>query len=136
MTGIAGLRESPADVVRIRGALKVFQVARHASCACQVVVVVDVAIGTRAWRNRMCTRKHEVDHRVIKRCRRPGNYGMALRAVRRKVGCDVIGIGCALKILQVTSNASGATKAVVVADVAINALPRRHRMSAGQGESD
>ena len=41
----AGLRESAGHVIRIRGPLEIFEVARHASRAGQVVVVVDVAIG-------------------------------------------------------------------------------------------
>ena len=43
---LAGLRESRTDVIRIRRSLEIFQVAAHASCRRQVVVIVDVALST------------------------------------------------------------------------------------------
>ena len=51
MTGIAGLREIRTDVIRIRGALVVLQVAGHARGAVQAVIIVHVTIGAGAWRN-------------------------------------------------------------------------------------
>ena len=51
MALIAGLREVPANVVRVRGALKVFQMAGYARRARQVVVIVDVAIGAQPGRH-------------------------------------------------------------------------------------
>jgi len=51
VTGIAGLREIRTDVIRIRGALVVLQVAGHARGAVQAVIIVHVTIGAGAWRN-------------------------------------------------------------------------------------
>ena len=53
VTDFASLRKSAGDVVGIRRALEIFQVARHAGVARQVVIVVGVAIGTSARRNRV-----------------------------------------------------------------------------------
>jgi len=50
VTGLAGLGETAGDVVRIRSALEVFQMAGCASRAGQAVVVVDVAIEAGAGR--------------------------------------------------------------------------------------
>ena len=72
---------------------------------------------------------------MVKGRRRPGYGGMALRAVRREVCRDVVRVRSALEILEVTGDASRAGQVVVIVDVAIGALPRRHRMSTAQRES-
>lgn len=54
---IALLREPCGNVIRVRCALKIFQVASHACRAGQVVVVVDMARGARS--RRMCSRQWE-----------------------------------------------------------------------------
>jgi hypothetical protein len=54
----------------------------------------------------------------------------------REGGGDVIGIGSRLIILQMAIHASCTGEVVVVVDVAIGALPRRHSVAGGQGKSD
>lgn len=110
--------------------------AGHAGDRGQVVVIVDVAIRTLARWHRMRTGQCEVHHGVVEGRRRPGNGGMALRAIRGEVCRDVIGICRTLKILEVASNAGRAGEVVVVVGVAVNALARRNGMSAGQGKSN
>ena len=50
VTNLASLRESAGDMVGIRSALEILQVARHARIAGQVVVVIDVAVRASARR--------------------------------------------------------------------------------------
>jgi hypothetical protein len=66
----------------------------------------------------------------------PGRRVVAGLASLGESAGHVIGIRGALKVLQVARNAGGAGQVVVVVDVAVGALPRRHGMSAGQGEID
>ena len=54
----------------------------------------------------------------------------------RESGGNVIRIGRRLIILQMAIHAGGAGEVVVVVDMAIGALPRRHGMAGGQGKSD
>src|ERR1700752_1620776 len=49
---------------------------------------------------------------------------------------DVIRIGGPLIVFQMASNTSSAGDVVVVVDVAVGALPRRHGVAASQGKSD
>ena len=49
---------------------------------------------------------------------------------------DVIRICSRLIVFQMASNASSTGEVVVVVDVAVGALPRRHSVAAGQGKSD
>ena len=60
----------------------------------------------------------------------PRYGGVALRAVRREVRRDVVRVRSALEILEVTGYASRAGQVVVVVDMAIDALARRHGVSA------
>jgi len=116
-------------VIRIRRALKVFQVAADARGirAGQVVVVVDVTLGAR---NRgMRARQRETSRRVIEIRVRPRDRVMALLAGLREAGTDVVRIGRALEILQVAIDARRIRirQIVVVVDVALRALHRGMR---------
>ena len=54
-----------------------------------------------------------------------------LREVRR----DVVRIGRVVEVRQVAGHAGGAGQAVVIADVAVGAQPRRDRVQTGQSEA-
>ena len=60
-----GLGKTCGHVVRIRGALVVLQMATDASCAGQAEVVVDVAVGTLARRDRMSSGERKTCRAVI-----------------------------------------------------------------------
>ena len=77
VANVASLRESTRHVVGIRGSLEILEMARNASDAGQIVVIVRVAIGASARRNCMSTRQREVDTGVVESCRRPTCGGMA-----------------------------------------------------------
>ena len=71
MALLAGLRKSGLHVVRLRGALEIFQMAAHAGgvCAREVVIVVHVALDALHRGVRACQR--EAGGGVIKRRTRP-----------------------------------------------------------------
>lgn len=52
-----------------------------------------------------------------------------------KVGSDVVRVGSTLIVLQMTSHASRAIERVIVVDMTVGTLPRRHSVGAGQGKS-
>ena len=135
VASVASLREASGHVIRVRRVVEILQVARDASGAGQVVVIVDMAVRALPRRHRVRAGQSEVHHRVIESRRGPGHRGMALLAGRGEVCRDVIGVRRALKILQVAANAACAGQVVVVVDVAIGTLPRRHCMPASQRES-
>ena len=131
---VAGLREVRRDVIGIRRSLIVLQVAGRAGRAVQVVVVVDVAVGAGARRNRVQAGKRESGAVVIKRGIEPGTGAVALVAGLREVRRDVVGIGGSLIVLQVTGRAGRAVQVVVVIDVAVGAGARRNGVQSGERE--
>jgi len=134
MALLAGLRETGGDVVRIRGALEVFQVAAHARHVGDGVVVVGVTVGALPRRHGMHSREREIRKVVVKRCVCPVARIVALLASLREIRADVVRIRGALEILQVTGYACRAAQCVVIVDVAISALARRYCMGTGQRE--
>lgn len=130
VAGLARLREPLRRVVRICSFVEIGEMTRHAGRRSQIVVVVHMAIRALPRRHHVGAGEREVHHRVIEGRRGPGDRGMALRAVRREVCRGMIGIRCALEILQVTTDARRARQVVAVVDVAVDALARRHGMSA------
>lgn len=99
-----------------------------------VVVVVGVAIAALAGRNGVRAGQGETGFRMIECSRLPGRGVVASFTSLSKSAGDVTGVRGVVVILQMTGNASGACKVVVIADVAIRAEPRRNRVSAGQSE--
>ena len=77
MADVAGLSEAASHVIGIRGSLEILEMARNASAAGQIVVIVRMAIGASARRNCMSTRQREVDAGVVESCRRPTRGGVA-----------------------------------------------------------
>src|SRR5579863_1939878 len=121
--------------MRVGCALIILQVASDARRAIQAVIVVDVAIGAlpRGYGVRSAQREARVG--VIEGRIRPVRRVVAGVAGLREVGGDVIRIRRALVVLQMASYAGSAIQSVVVVDVAIGALPRRHGVRTGQGKT-
>ena len=135
MANLASLRKPCLHVIGIGRTLKIFQVARHTSGGGQVVVVVGVAIRALPRWHGVHSSEREVHQRVIERRRLPCHGGMTLLAGLGEVGRNVVGIGRPLKILKVAGDAGCARQIVVIVDVAIDALPRRHGVPSRQGEA-
>ena len=135
MASITGLCESAGDVVGVRGTLEILEVAGNAGVGGQVVIVVDVAIGTGARRHGMHAGEREVDAGVIEDCRRPARSRMAGLAGRREIQRDVARIIRALEVLQVARHAGGAVQSIVAVSVAIRALAWRNCVHSRQREA-
>ena len=131
---LASLRESAAHVVRIRGALEIFQVTGHAGRAGQVVVVADVAIDALARRHGVRTRQNESGSRVIELAVGPGHSVMTLRARGRETGMrNRRGRGVVVGLMATDARGCGDIEVVIY--VTVRALPRRYRMRTAQNES-
>jgi len=129
---IAGLREVRRHVAGIRRSLKVLQMARHAGRNGQVVIVVDVAISTLPRRHRMHAGQRKSGAVMVEGRIQPRARVVALVAALGEVRRHVIGIRRPLIVLQVARDTRRAREVVVVVEVAIAALPRRHGMHARQ----
>ena len=107
---------------------------RVARRARESVVVVYVAVQTLTRRNCVRSGQRETGGGMVK-CRvQPRSRIVALLAALRKIRCHMVRIGGSLILLQVTAHTSSGGQAVIVGDMAIGALPRRHRVHPGQGE--
>ena len=118
----AGLWEARTYVIRIGSALEIGQVAADARGRRQVVVIVDVALGT--LQRGVCAGQREARVVVVERCLRPRSRVVALLAGLGEARRHVIRIRRALKILQVAVHAVRIStgQGVVVVDVALRAL--------------
>ena len=133
VAGFAGLREPSGYVVRIRRVLEILQVARHAGRARNVVVVVDVTVGTRPRRNRVRSGQHKSRRGVVELTVAPLHRVMALLAGGGEPG---MGHGCGRVVVigLMATDAGRARQVVVIVDVAIGALTRRNGMCSREGE--
>ena len=107
--------------------------ARHAGRASQVVVVVDVAIDALPRRHGMRTGQNESGGGVIELAIGPGHGVVTLLAGRREPGmrdwrCSRV----VVRLMATHARSSG--DVVVVVDVAVRTLPRRHRVRTAQRE--
>jgi len=136
VAGLASCRKTGLDVVHRRDRIVVIVlVAGNAGRARQIVVVVDMAIRTLSRRHHVVPREREAGAVVIERRVEPSGCAMARVARLRKVCRDVVRVRGALIVLQVAGHARRAVQGVVVVNVAVSTLPRRHRVHAGQGET-
>jgi len=131
---VAGLREVRRDVIRIRRALEVLQVASHASSTAQRVVVVDVAVRARAWWNGVHAGQSESRRRVIKFAVGPQHRIVALLTGRRESSVRHRRRRVVVVVL-VARDACRTCDVVVVIDVAVRALARRDHVRSRQRES-
>ena len=129
VAGVAGLRKPLLRVIRIVRVLVILQVARDASLYGQVVIVVDVAL--RAGHRGVRPGQRKPDRIVIESSRNPRGRGVALLTGLRKCRRDVMGIGCALEILQMATHAGRGRAFVLFFDVALAALQRGVRARQG-----
>jgi len=136
VTGFASCRERGRNVVHRRGRVVVIRlVARDASGAGQIVIIVDVAIRTGSRRHGVAACEWEPGSAVVKGGVEPGAGGVALVTGLREIRADVTGIRRSLVVLQVAGHAGRAIEAVVVVDVAVGAGAWRHGVQSGEGES-
>ena len=106
-------------------------VARHACRAIEAVIVVNVAVRTLPRRNGVTACQRESGTGVVERRIHPVRGVVTCIASLREIGRHVVRIRRALIILQMARHACRAVQAVVVVDVAIGTLPRRHRVLPG-----
>jgi len=132
---LAGLREVRSNVIWVRSSLEVFHVARHARFSGQIVVIVNVAVGTGAWRHRVQAGERKSSAVVIELRVSPVAGVVALLAGLREVRSRMIGIGRPLEVLQVAAHARRTVQCVVIVDVAIRALTRRNGVQSSQHEA-
>lgn len=113
-------------MVRVRSALKIFQMAAHTSGGCQIVIVVDMTIGAFTRRHSMSTCQQESGGGVIKFRVQPVVGVVASLACGGELCADVIGIVGRLKILDVARIALSrkrlelGTRTALVARIAIH----------------
>ena len=135
MALLASLRETRLYVIGIRGALKVLQMAAHASRvrAGQVVVIVQVTL--HALHGSMRASQGKASGRVVEVRSRPRRCIVTLLARLRESRLYVIRIRGALEVFQVATGAGRVrvVQCVVVVDVALHTL--HGRMRARQGET-
>ena len=106
-------------MIRIRGALVVLEMAGGAGGAQGSVLSARMTLGAR--RGGMRAGQREPSRIVIERGAGPIRCRVAELAVLRKTGCDVIGAGGGLKVLQVAGHAIRADVGIVAARMALQA---------------
>ncbi len=104
---LTGLREPSCNVVRIRSALEIFQMAGSTGRAGQVVIVADMAIEAHARRIRMCIGERESGACMVKFDVQPGVRPMATFARRGETRGHMVRVGRRLKVFRVAGVALG-----------------------------
>src|SRR5437588_859448 len=127
MALLTGLREIGLNVTGVIRVLEVREVAGYASCAGQIVVSVDVALG--ALHSRMRASQGESGLGVIELCRLPCPSVVALLAGLRESLLHVVRIGRALEVLEVTGHARRCRQIVLPVNVTLAALHSSVRTS-------
>ena len=121
-------------MVRIGRALEIVEVARHASRAREVVVIVGMAIGALARRHGVRSGQRESGGRVIELAAGPRDHVVTLLASCRKTGVrDRSSRG--IEVVLVATDARRTRDVVVVVDVTVGTLPRGHHVRTCQRES-
>ncbi len=113
------------------GLVVIVLVATDASGDGDAVIVVGVAIRALPRRYAVGTGERESGFRVIKLRGLPCRGVVASLTGLGESAGDVIWVRCVLKILQVAGHASHGGQVVIVVDVTVGTLPRRHGVSAG-----
>ena len=129
---LAGRRKAGRGVLWIDGVLIVGLVAAVTGSGQVRVIVVDVAVGAESRRHGVGTGERESGLAVVEVGVGPGDGVVTELACLRKTGSHVVRIVCAVKVIQVASHARRVIEFVIVINVAIGALARRHGMFAGQ----
>ena len=126
---LTSLRESRTDMVGIRRALEIFQVAADASRVRAGQVVIPVHVALRALQRGMRAGQREAGSRVIESRAHPRGRAVALLAGLRESGLHMVGLRRALEIFQVAAGASRVRtgQGVVAVHVALRALHARVR---------
>jgi hypothetical protein len=132
VTNFALLRKSRRDVIRIRGSLKILQVAGHTRSRRQVVVPVRVALRA----SHMCVgpSQWECGFRVVESCRLPTRGGVTHFALLGNTGGCVIGVGRPLEIPEVARNTRRRREVEIAICVTLIAL--QLRVSTGERKAD
>src|SRR5262249_31141560 len=128
----AGLREPGLDVIRVGRALEIFQVAADAGRVRAGQIVVAIYVALPALRGRVRTGQRKPGGRVIEGRVVPRSGVVALLAGLRECGLDVIRVGRALEILQVTADASCVRAAQIVIAIYVALPALRGRVCTGQ----
>ena len=129
-------REMGRHVIHRRsGRVVVGLVATHAGRRGDVVIAVYVTVEALTRRHRVCSGQGESGAGVVEFAVRPKHGVMAALARRREVRSHVVHRGeCRVVVSLMAAHAGGRGDVVVVIDVAIRTLPRRHRVRSGQRE--
>lgn len=137
VAGLAGGREELwlRRVSWIRRVVVVRLVAADARCRQGRVVVVDVAIRANAWRYQVRSRQRERCVVVIERGVSPDDRVVTEFAGGRESRRSVRRIVRVAVILLMARIAQRAIQRVIVVDMAVRTLTRRHRVRSGQGKS-
>ena len=129
---VAGCGKACRLMVRICRAVVVRRVTRIAQRSCDVVVAIDVAVGTLPRRNRVLSGQSPPSCRVVESAVHPVDGVVANLACRREISRNVVHRRLrVVVIVLVAAHAGGNRDVVIVVDVTIRTLPWRHRVIAG-----